>query len=126
MTATLIKILFFVNLNIYLTIGEITTTTTATTTTTVNVVFPHPGIQNDVEMSEEHYKALTGNIDYDSDNYQEDSHNFYGRDDLFKWNNGIVPYEFDKSKPFDQDYQDKIKDAIEKINLNLIGCVLFR
>ena len=129
MTAILIKILFFATLNISLTIGQITTTTSTTTTTTsttVNVVFPPSGIQNDVEMSEEQYKALTGDIDYDNDDYQENSHNFYGQDDLFKWKNGIVPYEFDKSKPFEQDYQDRIKDAIEKINSNLIGCVLFR
>ena len=129
MTAMLIKILFFATLHISLTIGQMTTTTSTTTTTTsttVNVVFPPSGIQNDVEMSEEQYKALTGDIDYNNDDHQDNSHNFYGRDDLFKWKNGIVPYEFDKSKPFEQDYQDRIKDAIEKINSNLIGCVLFR
>ena len=135
MTVTLIKIIFFVILNISLVIGlttttstttTTTTTTSATTTTTVNVTFPHTGIQNDMEMSEEQFRALTGNIDYDSDNYQDDSHNFYGRDDLFKWSNGIIPYEFDTSKPFEQDYQERIKNAIEKINSNLIGCVLLR
>ena len=139
MTVTLIKILIlFGILNISLAIGlttttsttsatsTATTTTTTSTTTTVNVTFPHNGIQNDMEMSEEQFKALTGDIDFDSYDYLEFSHSFYPRDDLFKWSNGIIPYEFDTSKPFEQDYQERIKNAIEKINSNLIGCVLFR
>ena len=137
MTVTLIKIILFGILNISLAIGLTTTTstisatstattTTTSTTTTVNVTFPHNGIQNDMEMSEEQFRALTGDIDYDSDDYLEFSHSFYLRDDLFKWSNGIIPYEFDTSKPFEQDYQERIKNVIEKINSNLIGCVLFR
>ena len=123
-----IKIILFIVLNISSTNGQTTpTSTTSTTTTTVNVVFPHPGIPNDVEISEEEYKAFTGftgDIDYDSDNSSH--HNFYGKDNLFKWNYGIIPYEFHRSKSFDQEYRNRITDAIEKINSNLIGCVLFR
>ena len=116
------KIILFNILIISSTIGQTTTTTTtSTTTTTVNVVFPHPGIQNDVEISEEQYNTFTGDIDYD-----DSAHNFYGKDNLFKWNYGIIPYEFERSKSFDQEYQNRITDAIEKINSNLIGCVLFR
>ena len=131
MIVTLIKIIFFGILKISSAIGlttttSTTTTTTASTTTTINVMFPLPGIQNDMEMSEEQYRALTGDIDYDSYDFLEFSHSFYSRDDLFKWNNGIIPYAFDTSEPFEQDYQERINNVIEKINSNLTGCVLFR
>ena len=103
-----------------------TTTATITTTSTVNVVFPNPGIQNDMEMSEDQFRALTGDSDYDSYDYLEPSPSFRLRDDWFKWDYGIIPYQFDESKPFEPDYQERIENAIEKINSNLVGCVLFR
>ena len=99
-------------------------TTTTTTTTTVNVTFP--GIMNDMDLTEELYNELMGNVDYyDND---EDVHldNVYNKDDLWRWKDGIIPYEFHQNKTFDQDFKDRIETVIKNINLNLSDCIHMR
>ena len=50
--------------------------------------------------------------------------NFYNRDDLWRWKDGIIPYQFHETKIFDQDYKGRIEKIIEDINLNLLDCAL--
>ena len=58
----------------------------------------------------------------------EDVHmdNVYKKDDLWRWKDGIIPYEFHQSKTFDQDFKDRIETVIKNINLNLSDCIHIR
>ena len=105
--------------------GQLTTTTTSTTTTTVNVIFP--GTSNDMDLTEELYNELIGNIDYyDDDDEDVSLGNVYNRDDKWRWTDGIIPFEFHVNKTFDQDFKDRIETIIEDINLNLHDCIHLR
>ena len=121
MFGPIFHVILFTILNIAITNGQSTTTTT-TTTTTVNVTFP--GTMNDMDLTEELYNELLGNVDYDDEDVSSD--HYYNKDNLWKWNDGIIPYEFHENKTFDQDYKDKIETVIRNINLNLSDCINIR
>ena len=76
-----------------------------------NVTFS--GTTNDMQLSEEQYNDLTGNYDYDDD-------------DWFMWPNGTIPYVFDNSRALEQVDKNRVVAIMDKINLNLPNCILFR
>ena len=79
-----------------------------------------------MDLTEELYNELFGNIDYYDEDVSSDSENYYNRDDLWKWNDGIIPYEFHENKTFDQDFKGRIETVIQYINLNLSDCIHIR
>ena len=115
-------IFLFAILNIAITNGQ--ATTTMATTTTVNVTFP--GIMNDMDLTEELYNELMGNVDYHDDDEDVHMDNVYKKDDLWRWKDGIIPYEFHHNKTFDQDFKGRIEAVIQNINLNLRDCLHMR
>ena len=115
-------IFLFAILNIAITNGQ--STTTVATTTTVNVTFP--GIMNDMDLTEELYNELMGNVDYHDDDEDVHMDNVYKKDDLWRWKDGIIPYEFHQNKTFHQDFKDRIETVIKNINLNLSDCIHIR
>ena len=121
MSGQIFHIFLFAILNI-ITITNGQSTTTTTTTTTVNVTFP--GIMNDMDLTEELYNELFGNMDYNDEDISLD--NVFKTDDFWRWNDGIIPYKFHENKTFDQDYKDKIETVIQNINLNLSDCINIR
>ena len=123
MFGPIFHVILFTILNVAITNGQSTTTTT-TTTTTVNVTFP--GTMNDMDLTEELYNELFGIFDYDDEDEDVSSAHYYNKDNLWKWNDGIIPYEFHENKTFDQDYKDKIETVIQNINLNLSDCINIR
>ena len=124
MPGQIFLIFLFAILNIHIAITNGQSTTTVATTTTVNVTFP--GIMNDMDLTEELYNELMGNVDYHD--VDEDVHmdNVYKKDDLWRWKDGIIPYEFHQNKTFHQDFKDRIETVIKNINLNLSDCIHIR
>ena len=84
-----------------------------------NVTFPES--MNDMQITEEQYNDLNGIFDYD-----EDLNSFRLKDDWFVWPKGIIPYQFDEVRAFHQVDKNRVIAAMEKINLNLPNCILFR
>ena len=84
-----------------------------------NVTFS--GTTNDMQLSEEQYNDLTGNYDYD-----DGSENLRLNDDWFMWPNGTIPYVFDNSRALEQVDKNRVVSIMDKINLNLPNCILFR
>ena len=80
------------------------------------------GTTNDMQLSEEQYNDLNGIYDYDDGGSQ----NVRLNDNWFKWPNGIIPYMFDNSKALEQIDKNRVVAIMDKINLNLPNCILFR
>ena len=80
---------------------------------------------SDMDLSDEQYDLLTGNIDYDD---YDSFGNVWARgpDDLFRWDDGTIPFEFDQQNELPQDYKNRINAAMERINSNLVNCINFR
>ena len=84
-----------------------------------NVTFPES--MNDMQISEDQYNDLNGIYDYD-----ENADSVRINDDWFVWPKGIIPYHFDDVRMLDQVDKNRVIAAMEKINLNLPNCILFR
>ena len=44
----------------------------------------------------------------------------------FKWDDGVIPYVFNDSQIFEEDFRNKIINAMYFLNDNLEGCILMR
>ena len=44
----------------------------------------------------------------------------------YKWDNGIIPYEFKSPQEFDGTFVNRILNAINYVNQHLEGCILIR
>ena len=84
-----------------------------------NVTFS--GTTNDMQISEEQYNDLNGFYDYN-----DGSENLRLNDDLFMWPNGTIPYVFEDARALKQVDKKRIEAIMDKINLNLPNCILFR
>ena len=80
------------------------------------------GTTNDMQLSEEQYNDLNGIYDYDDGSSQ----NVRLNDNWFMWPHGIIPYVFDNSKVLEQVDKNRVVAIMDKINLNLPNCILFR
>ena len=77
--------------------------------------------ENEMDLTEDQHKALIGF--FDSQNQEGE---LVYSDTWYRWDYGIIPYVFNSSQIFEEDFKNKIINAIEFLNKNLKGCVLMR
>ena len=74
--------------------------------------------ENEMDLTEEQLNALTGTSEHDLDLVRPNM--------SFKWDNGIIPYEFKSPQEFDGAFVNRILNVINFLNKNLDGCILIR
>ena len=73
----------------------------------------------DMDLTEDEYNAYSGNDDLDFDNVRANV-------SAYKWQNGVIPFEFNEQKPFDYKYKKIIMSVIDHLNRELSGCIEIR
>ena len=76
--------------------------------------------ENEMDLTEEQLNALTGTSEHDLDG------DLVRANMSFKWDNGIIPYEFKSPQEFDGAFINRILNVINFLNQNLDGCLLIR
>ena len=76
---------------------------------------------NEMDLTEDQLKALIG--DFDPQNLDGE---LVWNNTWFRWDYGVIPYVFNDSQIFEEDFRNKIINAIHFLNDNLEGCILMR
>ena len=75
--------------------------------------------ENEMDLTEEQLNALIGTSgDGDGE--------LVWANMSYKWDNGIIPYEFKSPQEFDDAFVNRILNVINFLNQNLDGCLLIR
>ena len=77
--------------------------------------------ENEMDLTEDQRKVLIGDFDT-----QNDEGELVWNDTWFRWDYGVIPYEFNQSQIFEEDFKNKIINAILYLNENLDGCIKMR
>ena len=73
----------------------------------------------DMDLTEDEYNAYSGNDILDFDHVIPNV-------TAFKWENGVIPFEFNEEKPFDDKFKKIIMSVIDHLNRELSGCIEIR
>ena len=77
--------------------------------------------EDEMDLTEEQPKALLGYFDP-----QNLDGELVWNNKSFKWDYGVIPYEFNNTQIFEENFRNKIVNAIHYLNQNLEGCILIR
>ena len=70
--------------------------------------------ENEMDLTEDQLKALSG--DFDPKNL--DDGELVKNNISFKWDYGVIPYEFNNTQIFEENFRNKIVNAIHYLNQN--------
>ena len=76
---------------------------------------------DEMDLTEDQFNALTGDFDYQSVDLDNVFSNLG-----FMWIDGTIPYLFNSSQTFEDSFKTKIINAIGFLNQNLEECILIR